>query len=198
MKKANIRKIVFIAVFSAIIAIVSFLPIKTFGLEITLSMVPVAVGAICFGPLAGAVLGGVFGVVSFLQCLGWSPFGAMLLSINPVLTAVVCIPTRIIAGWLSGLLFKAFDKANHAIAGCFVASFCAALFNTTLFMTALVLGFYNTDYIQSIAQSLGAVNPITFVLIFVGINGIVEIIAGFILAAPSAKALSSYVKKLNS
>ena len=197
MKKANIRKIVFIAVFSAIIAIVSFLPIKTFGLEITLSMVPVAVGAICFGPLAGAVLGGVFGVVSFLQCLGWSPFGAMLLSINPVLTAVVCIPTRILAGWLSGLIFKAFDKSNHTNVGCLVASFSAAVLNTTFFMSALVFGFYNTDYIQSIVQALGAANPITFVLVFVGINGIVEIIAGCILAAPCAKALSSYVKRLN-
>ena len=197
MKKSNVKKLVFIAAFSAIIAAISFLPIKSFGLEITLSMVPVAVGAICFGPFVGAVLGGVFGIVSFLQCLSWSPFGATLLGINPIMTAVVCIPTRILAGWLSGLIFKAFEKFNRTNLGCFVASFSAALLNTTLFMSALIFGFYNTDFIQGIAQSFGTVNPITFVLIFVGINGVVEIIAGFILAAPCSKALSSYVKKLN-
>ena len=197
MKKSNVRNLTFIAVFAAIIAIISFLPIKTFGLEITLSMVPVAVGAICFGPLVGAILGGVFGVVSFLQCLGWSAFGVALLGINPILTAIVCIPTRIVAGWITGLIFKAFEKSGHANTGYVVSSFSAALLNTTLFMSALILSFYNTDFIQGIAQQLGAVNPVSFVLIFVGINGVVEIIAGFILAAPCAKALSSFVKKLN-
>ncbi len=194
----NIKKLVILAVFGAVIAVVSFLPIKTLGLEITLSMVPVAVGAICFGPLAGAVLGGVFGLVSFLQCLGWSSFGVMLFGINPFLTALVCIPTRILAGWLTGLIFKAFAKSERTVtAGYVVAGFSAALLNMVFFMSALILCFYNTEYIQGIAGRIGALNPIMFVLLFVGINGLVEILAGFILAAPCAKALSSSLKRLN-
>ncbi len=66
------------AVFAALIVIVSFVPIKTLGLEITLSMVPIAVGPVCFGEYMGLALGAVFGIVSFLQCLGYSQFGAML------------------------------------------------------------------------------------------------------------------------
>lgn len=52
----------------AIILIMAFTPlgyIKTVGIEITLIVVPVAVGAVTLGPTAGAILGGVFGFASF-------------------------------------------------------------------------------------------------------------------------------------
>ena len=52
----------------AIILIMAFTPlgyIKTAGIEITLIVVPVAVGAVTLGPAAGAILGGVFGLASF-------------------------------------------------------------------------------------------------------------------------------------
>ena len=42
---------------------------KDSGLEITLIVIPVAVGAVTLGPAAGAILGGVFGITSFIQCL---------------------------------------------------------------------------------------------------------------------------------
>ena len=45
--------------------------IKTAGLEITIMLVPVIVGAIVMGPAAGALLGGVFGLISFWEC--WEP-----------------------------------------------------------------------------------------------------------------------------
>ena len=78
--------------------------IKMPGLEITLLMVPVIVGAIVMGPATGAILGGVFGCISFWECFGRSQFGAMLLGINPLYTFLVCVPTRILAGWLCGCL----------------------------------------------------------------------------------------------
>ena len=83
VKKINVPKLTVLAVLSAIVAVISFIPLKTMGLEITFSMVPIAVGAILYGPVAGAVLGCVFGIVSFLQCFGYSAFGALLLSESP-------------------------------------------------------------------------------------------------------------------
>ncbi len=195
----NSTKITLLAIFSALVAVVSFLPIRTMGLEITLSMVPVAVAAICFGPAAGAVLGGVFGVVSFLQCLGWSPFGAVLLSINPLYTFLVCVPTRLLAGWLTGLIFKLLSRSKAELikyASYPIASFMAALLNTVFFMGSLVALFYNTEYIQGFVTELEALNPFMFVVLFVGINGVVEIIAGFVLAAPASVAVSAAAKRL--
>lgn len=184
------------AVLATLVAVVSFLPLRTLGLEITFSMVPVAVGAILYGPATGALLGGVFGIVSFLQCLGYSAFGAVLLSINPWLTFLVCLPTRILAGWLTGWIYKGLHKCTKkGIADAAIASFSAALLNTLLFMATLVFCFYQTDYIQGFASQLHAANPFMFVILFVGINGLVEILAGCFIAFPAVKAMQRYLKK---
>lgn len=193
--RKKIQKLTVLSVLAAITAIVAFVPLKTLGLEITFTMIPVAIGAILYGPSGGAVLGAVFGAVSFLQCLGYSHFGAALLAINPVFTFIVCVPTRILAGLLAGLIYKALKagcKSN--IPALLTASLAAPLLNTVFFMSSLVLFFYRTDYIQGFVSAMGAANPIMFILIFVGINGLVEIICGFAVAFPAAKAISKYLK----
>ena len=63
--------------------------IKMPGLEITLLMVPVIVGAIVMGPASGAILGGVFGCISFWECFGRSQFGAMLLGVKFIVRPVM-------------------------------------------------------------------------------------------------------------
>lgn len=184
------------AVLATVVAVISFLPLKTLGLEITFSMVPVAVGAILYGPATGAVLGGVFGLVSFLQCLGYSPFGAVLLSINPFLTLLVCLPTRILAGYLTGWIYKGLHKlSKKGIVDAAIASLAAAVLNTLFFMSVLVACFYHTEYIQGLATQLHAANALIFVVVFVGINGLVEILAGFFIAFPMAKAMQKYIKR---
>ena len=192
-KTSNIRFLAVNALLAAVICVVSFLPIRTLGLEITLSMVPVAIGACLYGPASGAILGAVFGIVSFIQCFGYSPFGAVLLGENPLLTAIVCIPTRILAGLLAGVIAAAIGKLcknAKSVIPLAVGAIAAPVLNTLFFMSALVLCFWNTDYIQGFASALGAANPFIFVILFVGINGLVEIVAGFILALPLSKALS--------
>ena len=164
--------------------------IKTAGLEITILLVPVIVGAIVMGPGAGALLGGVFGCISFWECFGKSTFGAMLLSISPVGAFLVCIPTRILAGWICGLVFKALNKLDKSNLWSFgVAGLAGALSNTVLFMTTLCLFFYNTDYIQGFVQLLGSANVFLFVLAFVGVNGLIEAVVCFFTGAAIAKAV---------
>lgn len=193
--RKKIQKLTVLSVLAAITAIVAFVPLKTLGLEITFTMIPVAIGAILYGPSGGAVLGAVFGAVSFLQCLGYSHFGAALLAINPVFTFIVCVPTRILAGLLAGLIYKALKTGCKSdIPALLTASLAAPLLNTVFFMSSLVLFFYRTDYIQGYVSAMGAANPIMFILLFVGINGLVEIICGFAVAFPAAKAISKYLK----
>ncbi|HCD81411.1 MAG TPA: ECF transporter S component [Ruminococcaceae bacterium] len=193
--RKKIQKLTVLSVLAAITAIVAFVPLKTLGLEITFTMIPVAIGAILYGPSGGAVLGAVFGAVSFLQCLGYSHFGAALFAINPVFTFIVCVPTRILAGLLAGFIYKALKAGCKSdIPALLTASLAAPLLNTVFFMSSLVLFFYRTDYIQGFVSAMGAANPIMFILLFVGINGLVEIICGFAVAFPAAKAISKYLK----
>lgn len=195
VKSEKIKRLTVLSVLSAVTVVVAFLPLKTAALEITFTMIPVAVGAILYGPLGGAVLGTVFGVVSFLQCLGYSPFGAMLLSINPLFTLLVCVPTRTLAGFLAGLTYKGISKCTKSdIPALLSASLAAPILNTLFFMGTLVLCFYNTEYIQGFVNHFGATNPFMFVILFVGINGLVEIICGFAVAFPCAKAISKVFK----
>ena len=191
------RRLAVNGLLSAVICIISFLPIRTLGLEITLSMVPVAIGACLYGPASGAVLGGVFGIVSLVQCFGYSPFGAALLGMNFVYTAIICIPTRILAGWLSGLAAKGIGKVlrdKTRLVSMAVGSILAPVLNTLFFMSALCVFFYGSEYIQGFAQTLGSTSVVSFVFLFVGINGLVEIVAGFLLALPVSKALSKALK----
>ncbi len=192
-------KMVQLALFTAIIILMAFTPIgyiKTLGLEITLIVIPVTVGAIVLGPVSGAILGGVFGITSFIQCFGLSPFGAMLLSINPVGTFIVCLVPRILMGWLAGLIFVGLNKSDKTKKLSYpLASLAGPLLNTVLFMTALMLFFYNTEYIQGFATSLGTNNVVAFVLAFVGINGLIEAGVNFVAGTAISKAIDIFTKK---
>mgnify|MGYP000330981450 CR=1 FL=1 len=197
-KKFSTKYLVEMALLVAIILIMAFTPlgyIKTVGIEITLIVVPVAVGAVTLGPAAGAILGGVFGITSFIQCFGMSPFGAALLGINGFLTFLVCVPTRILMGWLTGLIYKGLRKTKlPSGASVTISNLCCPLLNTTFFMGMLVLGFYNTEYIQSFVSALGAKNALLFILAFVGVNGLIEAIVCFIVGTAISAALKKALK----
>ncbi|HHY83445.1 MAG TPA: ECF transporter S component [Clostridiales bacterium] len=186
-------KMVLLAILAAIMLILAFTPLgylKVGIIEISFMMVPVAVGAIVLGPAAGAVLGGVFGITSFIQALTTSPFGAMLISINPFYTFILCMIPRILMGWLAGLVFQWLYKNDKTkIISYGTASLSAALFNTIFFMTFLILLFGNTDYIKGFQ---GNMSILAFVVAFVGINGLVEAIATTIIGGAVSRALIVY------
>lgn len=198
MRSTKTIKMAQMAILIAVVLIMAFTPLgylKTAGLEISLITIPVAIGAMVIGPTAGAVLGAVFGFTSFYQCFGMSPFGAMLLSINPLYTFFVCVPTRILMGYLAGLLFKAFIKADKGNTVCyFVGGFMTAFLNTLFFMGILILFFWNTEYIQSL-NAAGA-NAFMFVIAFVGINGVVEWIATTVAGGIVSKAVAKIAKNV--
>ena len=174
--KLNTTYMVEMALLIAIILIMAFTPIgyiKTFGLEITLIVVPVAVGAVVLGPAAGAIL-----------------------SINPAGTFVVCFVTRLVMGWLTGLIAQGLKKVK-ALKGAsvFIANLCCPLLNTLLFMTTLILFFYQTEFIQGLAKNMKVANPFAFVIAFVGVNGLVEAAACFVVGSAITKALQHSVNK---
>ena len=200
-KKFSTKQFVEMALLTAIIVLLAFTPIgyiRTLGLEITLIVVPVTVGAVTLGPTAGAVLGAVFGITSFIQCFGMSPFGAVLLGINPLSTFVVCVVSRVLMGWLTGLICQGLQKATSVRrVSVVIANLCGPLLNTFFFMGTLILLFYGSDYIQGLAESMGASGPLAFVIAFVGINGAVEAVVCFIVGSAVSKALLT-VNRVNS
>lgn len=137
-----------------------------------------------------AILGGVFGLASFLRCFGLNAFGAMLLSINLFLAFLLYVPTRILTGWMTGLIYQGIRRTKiPSNVSLTIANLCCPLLNTTFFMSMLVFGFYQTEYIQSFVQKFGVSNPFLFVIAFVGINGLVEAAVCFIVGTAISAAL---------
>lgn len=192
MKHTATLRLTRLALFTAIILVLAYTPlgyIHIFALEITPIMIPVTVGAILLGPVDGAILGTVFGLTSFSTCFGASPFGATLLAVNPIFTFLSCVITRMLAGWLTGLIFRALHRAKPGNLAFGVAALLGPVLNTTFFMGSLVLFFYNTDYIQGFVTALGATNPFMFVLLFVGVQGLIEAAVGFVVSGLLSRAL---------
>ena len=187
-----------LAMMVAIIFVMAFSPLgylRTPGRTITFLTVPVAVGAIILGPTAGAVCGCAFGMTSMIMALtGGSAFSAALLQINPFGLLFTLLVPRILEGWLCGLIFQVVKKVSKN--GAFVvASLSCPLLNTLLFMSSLVVFFYNTDYIQNIASGLGSGNPFIFVTLFVGLQGAIEAVVCTLLGSAVSRALAVALRK---
>lgn len=197
-KVFSTKQFVELALLVAIIVLMAFTPIgyiRTFGLEITLIVVPVAVGAVTLGPVAGAILGAVFGLTSYIQCFGMSPFGTVLLGINPVYTFIVCVVSRVLMGWLTGVIYQTLKKVQSIRkVSVVIANLIGPLLNTCFFMGTLILFFYHTEYIQGLATSMGVSNALAFVIAFVGVNGLIETVACFVVGSAVSKALQVVLK----
>lgn len=179
-KKYSTKNLVLLGVLCSILLIMSFTPLGYLNigpLAISLNMIPVAVAAVTLGFTEAAIMGGIFGLTSFLQCLGiggTSLMGVALFEISPVLAFIQRFVPRVLAGLLSGLIYSGVRKLLNHNAACFITGFCAALLNTVLFMLALVLLFGNTQYMQSL---INGQNILVFICTFVGINAVVEMLA---------------------
>ncbi len=183
------------AVLAGVVVLMAFTPVgylRLGAVEMTFIMIPVAVGAISLGEKSGAFLGLVFGISSFIQCFGMSPFGAALLQINPVYTFIMCLVPRVLMGYLCGVIYKLLAKLKKGVA-VIIASFSAPVINTILFITSLMIFFGKSDFIMGMRA--GSENLIAFLVAFVGFNGVMEIVTTTLITPPVALAVEKAVKK---
>jgi uncharacterized membrane protein len=196
-KTMDVRQMVTLSMLTAILLIMSYTPLGYLNigpLAISLNMIPVGIGAITLGPVGSMFLGCMFGITSFLQCMGiggTSYMGVILFEINPFLAFVQRFLPRLLAGLISGWIYMGVRKAAGNTFACFVTGFSAALLNTILFMAALVLLFGNTEYLQGL---IGGRNIIVFACTFVGINAVVEMFAVTAAVGTLGKVLGKYLQ----
>lgn len=192
MKKLNTRTFVLIPMLVAVLVILGYVNIpQPAGLSITFNMIPVAIAAMAIGPVGGAIVGGAFGLISFLQCFGicgYSGMGAVLAGVNPFLAFVQRFFPRLIDGLLLGYIFRLLRgrlKLNISFS-CAATGFMAAFLNTLLFMTSLVWLFGGTEYMQN---SMAGRGMLTYIVAAVGVNGLVEMAVSTVLSGAIGFAL---------
>jgi len=198
----NLRNVNYLTVLSLFVALELMLKVIGLGsvpvgpLNMSFLTVPVAVGAMLLGPLAGVILGGVFGICSLYDAIsGGSVMTSVFLQISPVHTVLLCVGTRILMGWCTGMLFKKMSSFDgHKIWCYYVGAVSAPLLNTLFFMGYIVLFFYHTEYIQNLVLKLGAANPLMFVILLVGLQGLAEAGVCAVIGGSVAKGVSMSLK----
>ena len=164
------------------------------GQYASIMTVPVAVGAMMLGPLAGGVLGGVMGCISFYTAIK-TGFSTLFLAgytggTVVLLSFVNTIIPRILMGICVGWIFRAVHKIDRSkTISYYIGGLAAPVLNTVFFMGFLVLIFYNCEYVQNLAGTLGAQNAFMFIVLLVGVQGVVEAIVCSVTGTAIGSAL---------
>lgn len=184
MKRTDTRKLTTLAIFTALIVVLQLVSalltrfVPALPVSITLTLVPIVVGAALYGVSAGAYLGGVFGLVVMLFCVtALDAGGAMLWNANPLMCALVCLVKGIAAGAAAGAVYRAVSPKNKT-AGAVVAGICAPTVNTALFIIAVFLFFRETLTLWA-----GGKDLVTYAIVgLAGINYLLELAVNLVLA----------------
>lgn len=161
----NTKKLVTLSVLAALTVILQLLSmfIKFGPFVATLALIPLIIGAICYGPGAGCLLGFIMGAVILFTD------SQAFWVINPFYTILICLSKTAIAGLVSGLVFKGLRRFNFNLA-VVVATIVAPIVNTGLFASLALLCFYDT-----LTSWAGGTNTLNYLfLTMIGVNFLIE------------------------
>lgn len=197
-QKKDTRWSVTVALMMAIVILLANTPLGMIQLPIvkaTTVHIPVIIGAIVLGPMAGGILGATFGICSLISntmaptllSFAFSPFLSTTGLIGGAKAVWVSVGCRtamgIAAGWLWILLKKVRLNQNAAL---LVTGFLGSMFNTILVMGSILVLFRN-QYAQAKEVALNAVFGL--IMTTVAASGVPEAIAAAILVMAMGKVL---------
>ncbi len=199
-KSVNIPYMVELGALIAIVFIMAFTPLGYIpmpGIKISLMVIPVAVGAILLGPKAGMLLGGIFGLTSVIQSMTGDGLGPMMMQISPISNIIVRLPTRMLMGWLVGVIYLAVKNSKASKLAIPVACISSPILNTIFYMTTLCALYFNKPEIQEWATqaNLPVSNVFAFIAALVGFNALFEAGASLVVGTAITKALMVALKK---
>ncbi len=208
-KKNDTRWVISVALMAAIVIILANTPLGMIQLPIikaTTVHIPVIIGAILLGPLAGGVLGAVFGICSLISntiaptllSFSFSPFAyytspfvqepSLLSALSTIWISVGCrILIGVVTGWLWILIKKLkLNKNFYQIIALAVTGFIGSMINTVTVMGSIYILFAQ-QYAHAKGVAITAVWGL--VMTTVTASGIPEAIAAAILVATITKVL---------
>ena len=185
------KRLTLLAVFTALVAILAYLGgfVKIGGLaSISLTLIPVVLGAALCGPMAGAWLGGVAGIVFFATA-----DAAFWLGLSIPGTVITVMVKGIASGYLAGLVYSLLEKKNRYLAVMTAAIVCPVV-NTGLFIVGCLVFFM--DAVRSFALGENMAVGAYLLIFFVGLNFVFELLSN-IIVSPVIVRLINIRKKQN-
>ena len=202
-RKKDTRWMVSVALMAAVVVLLANTPLGMIQLPIikaTTVHIPVIIGAILLGPMAGAVLGGIFGICSLISntvaptllSFAFSPFLAA--DLPGVFKAVwISVGCRILIGIICGWLWIGLKKLKViAWAALPLTGFVGAMVNTVTVMGSIYL-LLAREY--ALAQNVKVTAVWGLIMGTVTASGIPEAIAAAVLVTALGKALLSFFQK---
>lgn len=207
MKKKNmdVRYLVSLAMMCAVLLVLGMTGIGFIQLPVikaTTMHIPVILGAILLGPVAGAVLGGVFGLCSIwanttapgLLSFAFSPFMTTEGLPGVLKSLWIALGCRILLGLLAGWFWKLFKKVlKKDYVALPVTAALASVCHTILVMGSIYI-LLAQQYAD--AKNVAASAVFDLVLGTIVASGIPEAIAAAILVTGIGKALLNISKRI--
>lgn len=195
------------SIFLAIILLLAFTPglgyIPLGAIRITTIHIPVILGGILLGPKYGAVLGGVFGLTSFINntfspvitSFVFTPFYTLGDAHGNLWSLVICFIPRILIGVVAYYVFVFMDKLlkkRYRTISFVITGIAGSLTNTILVMNLIYI-FFGKQYAAVNDHAYEALYGV--ILGIIGMNGIPEAIGAAIIT--SAVGTILYKMRLN-
>ncbi|MDO5026211.1 MAG: ECF transporter S component [Tissierellia bacterium] len=200
------RRLALIGIFTAIIIIMSLTPWLGFlqigPIQGTTLHIPVIILAIVEGPVVGAILGFMFGLVSMIRAF-MTPTAFSFMFMNPI----VAIIPRILIGLFTGWLYQALKTKKGVKKLSIAISSAVGSITNTFFVLGLVYVIYGQKYMETVnsvgqanAQAAGETfvantNALKLIATTAVTNGIGEMVLAVIISTPIAFALIRAFKK---
>ena len=204
-RKHDIHWMSGVALMAAVVVLLASTPLGMIQLPVIKAItthIPVILGAILFGPAAGAVLGGVFGICSMvsntvaptLLSFAFSPFMSTT-GLPGALKAIwISLGCRICVGLVAGWLWMGLKKLKvKDLAALPIVGFAGSMANTVLVMGSIYL-LLAQQYAQAKNVALTAVYGL--IMGTVTGAGIMEAVAALVLVTAIGKALLKFAARL--
>lgn len=188
-KGLQTEKMVLLALLTAMVAVLSYFGgfIKIGGLaSISLTLIPVVIGATLCGSLSGAWLGAVAGAIFFA-----TPDAAFWFGLSIPGTILTVMVKGALSGYAAGLAYNLFEKLNRYLAVVVSAIVCPIV-NTGIFLLGSVIFFM--DAVGGGAAAEGISVGAYLIIFFVGLNFVFELITN-IVASPAIVRILDVAKK---
>lgn len=172
------KKLVITAMLTALVVILQFVSMNLrFSMfSITLTLVPIVLGAALCGISSGMWLGFVFGVVVLL-----TGDAAAFLAVNVPGTIITVLVKGAVCGLFSGLVYKALSRFNTYLAVA-AAAVAAPVANTGVFLIGCLLFFMPTITEWSAGLGFGDNVGKYMIVGLVGTNFLIELAINVILS----------------
>ena len=167
-----------VALLTAIVVVLqlvgSFIRFGQFS--VSLVLIPIVVGTALYGWKGGSWLGLVFGITVLA-----SGDAALFLNVNIAGTIITVLLKGVLAGLVSGLVYKALEEKNQYL-GVVAAAVVCPLINTGIFLLGCLVFFMDT--IRQMAEGAGFGSEVgTFMIVgLVGLNFVFELVVNMVLS----------------